>query len=136
VNVGKWQHNAPEVISLQQFPEENSTEVMNDESVQSTPRIKGRDHAIAVAAATAAATEAAVAAAQAAAKVVRLAGYGWQFREDSAATLIQAYYRGYLVSRFFFFLCKRQGCFFVSTFEILNLILTNVLNSYKFVFLV
>ncbi|XP_023541272.1 protein IQ-DOMAIN 1-like [Cucurbita pepo subsp. pepo] len=92
-------HNAPEGISLQQFPEENSTEIMNDESVQSTPRIKGRDHAIAVAEATAAATEAAVAAAQAAAKVVHLAGYGWQFREDSAATLIQAYYRGYLARR-------------------------------------
>lgn len=106
----KWQHNnAPEVISFEQFPTEISTEITNDESVQSTPRIEGRDHAIAVAAATAAAAEAAVAAAQAAAKVVRLAGYGWQSREDRAATLIQAYYRGYLVSEMDF--CKVQGYF-------------------------
>lgn len=99
VNVEKWHHNAPEVISFEQFPTEISTEITNDESVQSTPRIEGRDHAIAVAAATAAAAEAAVAAAEAAAKVVRLAGYGWQSREDRAATLIQAYYRGYLARR-------------------------------------
>lgn len=50
--------------------------------------------------ATAAAAEAAVAAAQAAAKVVRLAGYGRQSKEDRAATLIQSHYRGYLVRRF------------------------------------
>ncbi|TYK29188.1 protein IQ-DOMAIN 1 isoform X1 [Cucumis melo var. makuwa] len=68
-NVEKWQHNAPDVISFEQFPIENSTEITNDERVQSTPRIE-----------------------------VRLAGYGWQSREDRAATLIQAYYRGYLVS--------------------------------------
>ncbi|KGN57664.1 protein IQ-DOMAIN 1 isoform X2 [Cucumis sativus] len=99
-NLEKWQHNAPEVISFEQFPTEISTEITNDESVQSTPKIiEGRDHAIVVAAATAAAAEAAVAAAEAAAKVVRLAGYGWQSREDRAATLIQAYYRGYLARR-------------------------------------
>lgn len=115
-NLEKWQHNAPEVISFEQFPTEISTEITNDESVQSTPKIiEGRDHAIVVAAATAAAAEAAVAAAEAAAKVVRLAGYGWQSREDRAATLIQAYYRGYLVCvmmRFFQFnlnfLIKKQ----------------------------
>lgn len=50
--------------------------------------------------ATAAAAEAAVAAAQAAAKVVRLAGYGRQSKEDRAATLIQSHYRGYLVKHF------------------------------------
>ncbi|XP_038905260.1 protein IQ-DOMAIN 1 [Benincasa hispida] len=99
VNVEKWQNNAPEVISFEQFSTEISTEITNGESVQSTPRIEGRDHAIVVAAATAAAAEAAVAAAEAAAKVVRLAGYGWQSREDRAATLIQANYRGYLARR-------------------------------------
>ncbi|KAG7014700.1 Protein IQ-DOMAIN 1 [Cucurbita argyrosperma subsp. argyrosperma] len=99
VNVEKWQPNSPEVISFQQFPTQISTDITNDQSAQSTPRIDGRDHAIAVAAATAAAAEAAVAAAQAAAKVVRLAGYGWESTEDRAATLIQAYYRGYLARR-------------------------------------
>ena len=52
---------------------------------------------MAVATATAAAAQAAAAAAQAAAKVVRLSGYKRQSNEERAATLIQAYYRGYLV---------------------------------------
>uniref|UniRef100_A0A1D1XGA9 Protein IQ-DOMAIN 1 n=1 Tax=Anthurium amnicola TaxID=1678845 RepID=A0A1D1XGA9_9ARAE len=65
----------------------------------STGAAESRSHAIAVAAATKAAAEAAVAAAQAAAKVVRLAGYGRQSREERAAILIQAVYRGYLARR-------------------------------------
>ena len=63
-------------------------------------QLQDRNHAIAVAVATAAAAEAAVAAAQAAAKVVRFAGYGRHSKEERAATLIQSYYRGYLVRSF------------------------------------
>lgn len=93
----KWQNEAPEVVSFEHFPAESSPEETNDESTVSTPVNEDRNHAIAVAVATAAAAEAAVAAAQAAAKVVRLAGYGRQSKEERAATLIQSYYRGYLV---------------------------------------
>eukprot|EP01018_Ginkgo_biloba_P022987 Gb_36296 [translate_table: standard] len=56
-------------------------------------------HAIAVAVATAAAAEAAVAAAQAAAEVVRLTGLGRKTREERAAIIIQATFRGYLARR-------------------------------------
>lgn len=97
-NVEKWQHEAPEVVSFEHFPAESSPDVTNQESVASTPLTEDRNHAIAVAVATAAAAEAAVAAAQAAAKVVRLAGYGRHSKEERAATLIQSYYRGYLVT--------------------------------------
>lgn len=93
----KWQHDAPEVVSFEHFPTESSADITNDESTASSPATEDRNHAIAVAVATAAAAEAAVAAAQAAAKVVRLAGYGRHSKEDWAATLIQSYYRGYLV---------------------------------------
>lgn len=93
----KRQQEAPEVVSFEHFPAESSPDITNDDSASSTPVTEDRNHAIAVAVATAAAAEAAVAAAQAAAKVVRLAGYGRQSREDKAATLIQAHYRGYLV---------------------------------------
>ncbi|PKI64169.1 protein IQ-DOMAIN 1 isoform X2 [Punica granatum] len=97
----KWQHEAPEVVSLEHFPAvESSPDVTNEqESVASSPTIEDRNHAIAVAVATAAAAEAAVAAAQAAAKVVRLAGYGQHSREERAAILIQSHYRGYLARR-------------------------------------
>lgn len=84
-------------MSFEHFPAESSPDVTNDESTGSTPA-EDRNHAIAVAVATAAAAEAAVAAAQAAAKVVRLAGYGRHSKEERAATLIQSYYRGYLVT--------------------------------------
>ena len=84
-------------MSFEHFPAESSPDVTNDESNVSTPVTEDRNHAIAVAEATAAAAEAAVAAAQAAAKVVRLAGYGRQSREERAAILIQSHYRGYLV---------------------------------------
>lgn len=88
----------PEVVSCEHFPAESSPDnVNNEESTTPTPVTEDRNHAIAVAAATAAAAEAAVAAAQAAAKVVRLAGYGRHSKEERAATLIQSYYRGYLV---------------------------------------
>lgn len=96
-SVEKWPNEAPEVVSFEHFPAESSPDITKDESETSTPN-KDRDHAIAVAVATAAAAEAAVAAAQAAAKVVRLAGYGRRSIEERAATLIQSYYRGYLVN--------------------------------------
>ncbi|XP_057479902.1 protein IQ-DOMAIN 21-like isoform X2 [Actinidia eriantha] len=98
-NVEKWQNQAPEVLSFEHFPAESSPDVTNDESNESSPVTEDRSHAIAVAAATAAAAEAAVVAAQAAAKVVRLAGYGRQSKQERAATLIQSYYRGYLARR-------------------------------------
>ncbi|PIN27120.1 hypothetical protein CDL12_00119 [Handroanthus impetiginosus] len=97
--VEKWQYEAPEVVSLEHFPAESSPDVTNEESIQSSPVPEDPNHAMAVAVATAAAAEAAVAAAQAAAKVVRLAGYGRQSKEERAATLIQSYYRGYLARR-------------------------------------
>lgn len=97
-NAERWQQEAPEVVSFEHFPAESSPEITNDESFASTPVTEDRNHAIAVAMATAAAAEAAVAAAQAAAKVVRLAGYGRQTKEEAAAILIQSYYRGYLVT--------------------------------------
>ncbi|GAV66189.1 IQ domain-containing protein/DUF4005 domain-containing protein [Cephalotus follicularis] len=99
-NVDKWEHEAPEVLSFEHFPPESSPDVSNEyESTASTPDPEDRNHAIAVAVATAAAAEAAVAAAQAAAKVVRLAGYGRQSKEERAATFIQSHYRGYLARR-------------------------------------
>lgn len=98
-NAERWQQEAPEVVSFEHFPAESSPEITNDESFASTPVTEDRNHAIAVAMATAAAAEAAVAAAQAAAKVVRLAGYGRQTKEEAAAILIQSYYRGYLARR-------------------------------------
>ncbi|XP_059625438.1 protein IQ-DOMAIN 21-like [Cornus florida] len=70
-NVEKWQHDVPEVVSLEHFPAESSPDVTNDESDVSSPVTDDRNRDSAVAAATA---EAAVAAAQAAPKVVRLAG--------------------------------------------------------------
>lgn len=81
-------------MSFEHFPSPDAT---NEGSTVSSPVTEDRNHAIAVAVATAAAAEAAVAAAQAAAKVVRLAGYGRHSKEERAATLIQSYYRGYLV---------------------------------------
>ncbi|XP_024029791.1 LOW QUALITY PROTEIN: protein IQ-DOMAIN 1 [Morus notabilis] len=95
----RQQQDAAEVVSFEHFPTESSPDVTNNESASSTPVTEDRNHAIAVAVATAAAAEAAVAAAQAAAKVIRLAGYGRQSREEKAATLIQSYYRGYLARR-------------------------------------
>lgn len=89
---------------MEHFPTESSLDFTNDESGATSPSRDDRTHAIAVATATAAAAEAAVAAAQAAAKVVRLAGYGRQSREERAATLIQSHYRGYLVGNFKVFL--------------------------------
>ncbi|KAL0304418.1 UNVERIFIED_CONTAM: protein IQ-DOMAIN 1 [Sesamum radiatum] len=97
--VEKWHYEAPEVVSLEHFPAESSPDVTNGESIRSSPVAEDQNHAMAVAVATAAAAEAAVAAAQAAAKVVRLAGYGRQSKEERAATLIQSYYRGYLARR-------------------------------------
>lgn len=101
----KWQQpEPPEVVSLEHFPTGTSPDLISNNggsNVDSSSTVADdHNHAIAVAAATAAAAEAAVAAAQAAAKVVRLAGgYGrGQSTEERAATLIQSYYRGYLVT--------------------------------------
>ncbi|KAH9329422.1 hypothetical protein KI387_001530 [Taxus chinensis] len=64
---------------------------------------EGSEYAIAVAVATAAAAEAAVAAARAAAEVVRLTGGATKLnllsREEGAAIVIQAAFRGYLARR-------------------------------------
>ncbi|XP_042506149.1 protein IQ-DOMAIN 21-like isoform X2 [Macadamia integrifolia] len=92
----------PDTVSFENFPVETSPDTTNDESPpseHSPVTAEDRNHAIAVAVATAAAAEAAVAAAQAAARVVRLAGYGRQSKEDKAAILIQSFYRGYLARR-------------------------------------
>ncbi|KAL2540271.1 IQ-domain 21 [Abeliophyllum distichum] len=98
-NAEKWQYKAPDVVYLDHFPAESSPDVTNVESVHSSPVAKDQNRAIAVAAATAAAAEAAVVAAQAAAKVVRLAGYGRHSKDETAATVIQSCYRGYLARR-------------------------------------
>nr|XP_043610596.1 protein IQ-DOMAIN 21 isoform X2 [Erigeron canadensis] len=98
----KRQEDTPEVVSFEHFPAETSPDVTNEGSDGDRMSQAGEDrndHAIAVAVATAAAAEAAVAAAQAAAKVVRLAGYGRQSKQERAAILIQSYYRGYLARR-------------------------------------
>ncbi|KAF8380028.1 hypothetical protein HHK36_027498 [Tetracentron sinense] len=96
-NVEKWQHDMPDIVSFEHFPAETSPDASKDQSTIPSPVTEDRNHAIAVAVATAAAAEAAVAAAQAAAKVVRLAGYGRQSKEERAATFIQSFYRGYLI---------------------------------------
>ncbi|XLR28457.1 hypothetical protein S83_056357 [Arachis hypogaea] len=103
-NTGKkQQHQVPaaaEVVPFERFQAETSPNVITEESATSSAfGAEDRNHAIAVAAATAAAAEAAVVAAQAAARVVRLAGYGRQSKEERAATVIQSYYRGYLARR-------------------------------------
>lgn len=98
-SVERWHYEAPEVVSLEHFPAESSPDFTTGDSLESSPVGEDPNHAMAVAVATAAAAEAAVAAAQAAAKVVRLAGYGRQSKEERAATLIQSYYRGYLARR-------------------------------------
>uniref|UniRef100_A0A7N0UBY8 DUF4005 domain-containing protein n=1 Tax=Kalanchoe fedtschenkoi TaxID=63787 RepID=A0A7N0UBY8_KALFE len=97
--VGNGQHEAPEVVSFEHFPSDSSPDMTRNESNGSSVISEDQSHAIAVALATAQAAEAAVAAAQAAAKVVRLAGYGRQSREDRAAIFIQSHYRGYLARR-------------------------------------
>ncbi|MQL80830.1 hypothetical protein Taro_013284 [Colocasia esculenta] len=107
-NASEEPHEMPEIVTLEHFPVDTSPDVTNDGGAgeedddggsYATPstEVQSRSHAAAVAAATKAAAEAAVAAAQAAAKVVRLAGYGRQSREERAAVLIQSVYRGYLV---------------------------------------
>ncbi|KAK8586066.1 hypothetical protein V6N13_130592 [Hibiscus sabdariffa] len=91
-NVEKWPKEALEVVSFEHFLAESSPDVTNDDTATSNPLDEDRNHSIAVAMETAAAAEAA-------AKVVRLAGYGCQSKEESAATLIQSCYRGYLARR-------------------------------------
>lgn len=93
----------PEVVSFEHFPAESSPDTTNDDSNEdSFSPVTEDQHANAVAVATAAAAEAAVAAAQAAAKVVRLAGYGRNSKEERATIFIQSCYRGYLVSLYMY----------------------------------
>ncbi|KAK4366029.1 hypothetical protein RND71_013909 [Anisodus tanguticus] len=99
----QWQHEAPEVVSIEQFPAGSSSDLTNnreskDES--SFSLAEDRNHDIDVVVATASAAEVAIApAAYAAPKVFRLARYSSQSKEERAATLIQSYYRGYLAKR-------------------------------------
>ncbi|WOH06663.1 hypothetical protein DCAR_0626091 [Daucus carota subsp. sativus] len=99
-NGNKSQQDVPEVVSFEHFPAESSPDTTNDDSNEdSFSPVTEDQHANAVAVATAAAAEAAVAAAQAAAKVVRLAGYGRNSKEERATIFIQSCYRGYLARR-------------------------------------
>lgn len=94
-NVGKWHHEAAEVVSVDHFPAESSPDLTNSERAATSPP---ENRAMAFTIATAAAAEAALAAAQAAAKVVRLSAYNRRHsKEEKATILIQSYYRGYLV---------------------------------------
>ncbi|MCD9558886.1 IQ-domain [Datura stramonium] len=99
----QWQHEAPEVVSIEQFPAGSSSNPANNQESNhesSSPLAEDRNHDIhvVVAEAAVAAAEAATAAARAAA-IVRLAGYSSQSKEERAATLIQSHYRGYLARR-------------------------------------
>lgn len=82
-----WQDEAPEVVSVEQFPAESSSELTNNQESNgesSSPLVEHRTHDIHVIVAPAAIAEA-----------VRLGGIN-KSKEEKAATLIQSYYRGYL----------------------------------------
>lgn len=118
-NFDKWQPETPEVVSFEHFPAPSSPDITNEDSDDDSSLVgEDRIHAMTVAVATAAAAEAAVAAAQAAAKVVRLAGYGRQSKEERAATLIQSYYRGYLVTFLSLSLSLTEVSFFTQLYVI------------------
>lgn len=93
----KLQLEAREAVSVEQFPAGSCSDLSknvesNDKS--SSPLVEDRNHDIHVIVASAAA------AAYAALKVVTIDGYNCtHFKEERAATLIQSYYRGYLVNR-------------------------------------
>ncbi|XAR52202.1 hypothetical protein NMG60_11020144 [Bertholletia excelsa] len=80
---GKWRGRRPEVLSVEHFPVESSSEVTNNEKHGSSPAIQDENHAVAIAAAD----------------VVLLAGFGRQSKEERAAILIQSHYRGRLARR-------------------------------------
>ena len=92
---------AADIVSVEHFPAEASSEATNhdggggywgaDEDEDDAAE-RERERAIAEA------KKAAAAAAEAAARVVRLGGYDRPSREARAAVVIQAFYRGYLVS--------------------------------------
>ncbi|XP_059298888.1 protein IQ-DOMAIN 21-like [Lycium ferocissimum] len=90
----QWQHEAPEVVSIEQFPTGSSSDQTNNRESNdelSSSLAEDQNHDIHV--------DVATAAAHAAAKVVRVTGYSSHFKEERAATLIQSYYRGYLARR-------------------------------------
>ncbi|XP_055830456.1 protein IQ-DOMAIN 21-like [Solanum dulcamara] len=99
----QWQYEAPEVVSVEQFPAGSSSDLTNNRESNeesSSPFTEDRNHDIHIIVATAAAAEVVTTAATCAApKVVRLDGYSSQSKEQRAATLIQSYYRGYLARR-------------------------------------
>ncbi|KAH0662094.1 hypothetical protein KY284_027025 [Solanum tuberosum] len=86
----QWQDEAPEVVSVEQFPAESSSDLTNnresnDNSLSSLAEDRNHDiHVIEASVAVATYT---------APKIVKLDGYN---KEEIAATLIQSYYRGYL----------------------------------------
>ncbi|XP_031504141.1 protein IQ-DOMAIN 21 [Nymphaea colorata] len=97
----KWQADASDTILPGRFAVQSSPRraLAGDQSTASPMAEEDKGRAVAVAIATAAAAEAAAAAAHAAAKVVQLAGLRRHSREDRAAIVIQAAYRGYLARR-------------------------------------
>lgn len=80
----QWQHEAREVVSVEKIPAESCSDLTIN-----------RNHDIHVIEATFAAAEAAT---YTAPKIVKLDGYNNKSKEEIAATLIQSYYRGYLVN--------------------------------------
>lgn len=88
----QWQDEAPEVVSVEQFPAESSSDLTNNRESNdnsSYSLAEDRNHDIHVIEATVAV------ATYTAPKIVKLDGYN---KEEIAATLIQSYYRGYLVN--------------------------------------
>ncbi|KAH0665809.1 hypothetical protein KY285_027015 [Solanum tuberosum] len=89
----QWQDEAPEVVSVEQFPAESSSDLTNNRESNdnsSYSLAEDRNHDIHVIEATVAV------ATYTAPKIVKLDGYN---KEEIAATLIQSYYRGYLARR-------------------------------------
>ncbi|KAL8160560.1 hypothetical protein V2J09_002097 [Rumex salicifolius] len=95
-NAGKWNHDGAEVVSVDHFPAESSSDRTNSKrSAASSPITEGPrgQHALAMTMATAAAAEAAIAAAQAAAKARRA------LRALKGLVRLQALVRGHNVRK-------------------------------------
>lgn len=94
----QWQHEAREVVSVEKIPAESCSDLtINRESNEnsSISSAEDRNHDIHVIEATVAAAEAAT---YTAPKTIKLDGHNHKSKEEIAATLIQSYYRGYLVN--------------------------------------